>query len=141
MDNFQDINDGRNFRVSNVAEFYNDVHVYGKLYADLVGTLDGNTTNNNFNAKPAGEPGQVQYNLDGERFAGSECLVISTNPCAIGIGTTIPKQRLNVNGTVLLDNDPYPTTVDSIQHSNYLIIVRLVVNILLRLVKQLVILN
>ena len=57
MDNFQDINDGRNFRVSNVAEFYNDVHVYGKLYADLVGTLDGNNINNNFNAKPAGEPG------------------------------------------------------------------------------------
>tara|TARA_Y100000310_G_scaffold762_1_gene1081 strand:- start:13255 stop:16662 length:3408 start_codon:yes stop_codon:yes gene_type:complete len=114
MDNFQDINDGRNFRVSNVAEFYNDVHVYGKLYADLVGTLDGNTINNinNVGGKPAGEPGQVQYNLDGERFAGSECLVISTNPCAIGIGTTIPKQRLNVNGTVLLDNDPYPTTVD-----------------------------
>ena len=32
-----DINDGQNFGVSNVAEFYNDVHVYGKLYADLVG--------------------------------------------------------------------------------------------------------
>ena len=31
-----DINDGQNFGVSNVAEFYNDVHVYGKLYADLV---------------------------------------------------------------------------------------------------------
>ena len=36
-----DINDGQNFGVSNVAEFYNDVHVYGKLYADLVGGLSG----------------------------------------------------------------------------------------------------
>ena len=36
-----DINDGQNFGVSNVAEFYNDVHVYGKLYADLVGGLTG----------------------------------------------------------------------------------------------------
>ncbi len=35
--NFTGINDGENFGVSNVAEFYNDVHVYGKLYADLVG--------------------------------------------------------------------------------------------------------
>tara|TARA_Y100001968_G_scaffold259059_1_gene246176 strand:+ start:4333 stop:7896 length:3564 start_codon:yes stop_codon:yes gene_type:complete len=26
-----------NYKVSNVSEFYNDVHVYGKLYADLVG--------------------------------------------------------------------------------------------------------
>ena len=51
-----DINDGQNFGVSNVAEFYNDVHVYGKLYADLVGglsgdggalTVDGLTVNNN----------------------------------------------------------------------------------------------
>ena len=36
-----DINDGQNFGISNVAEFYNDVHVYGKLYADLVGGLSG----------------------------------------------------------------------------------------------------
>ena len=40
-DNFSSINDGNNHRVSNVAEFYNDVHVYGKLYADLVGGLTG----------------------------------------------------------------------------------------------------
>ena len=39
-----DINDGQNFGVSNVAEFYNDVHVYGKLYADLVGGLSGDGT-------------------------------------------------------------------------------------------------
>ena len=39
--NFSGINDGDNFGVSNVAEFYNDVHVYGKLYADLVGGLSG----------------------------------------------------------------------------------------------------
>ena len=39
--NFTGINDGDNFGVSNVAEFYNDVHVYGKLYADLVGGLSG----------------------------------------------------------------------------------------------------
>ena len=36
-ENFSTINDGNNHRISNVAEFYNDVHVYGKLYADLVG--------------------------------------------------------------------------------------------------------
>ena len=40
-ENFSTINDGNNHRVSNVAEFYNDVHVYGKLYADLVGGLTG----------------------------------------------------------------------------------------------------
>ena len=40
-DNFSSVNDGNNHRVSNVAEFYNDVHVYGKLYADLVGGLTG----------------------------------------------------------------------------------------------------
>ena len=39
--NFTGINDGGNHQVSNVAEFYNDVHVYGKLYADLVGGLSG----------------------------------------------------------------------------------------------------
>ena len=40
-ENFSSVNDGNNHRVSNVAEFYNDVHVYGKLYADLVGGLTG----------------------------------------------------------------------------------------------------
>ena len=40
-DNFSTINEGNNHRISNVAEFYNDVHVYGKLYADLVGGLTG----------------------------------------------------------------------------------------------------
>jgi len=39
--NFTGINEGGNHQVSNVAEFYNDVHVYGKLYADLVGGLSG----------------------------------------------------------------------------------------------------
>ena len=39
--NLESVNDGNNHRVSNVAEFYNDVHVYGKLYADLVGGLTG----------------------------------------------------------------------------------------------------
>ena len=39
--NLGSVNDGNNHRVSNVAEFYNDVHVYGKLYADLVGGLTG----------------------------------------------------------------------------------------------------
>ena len=32
-----------NFKVGNVAEFYNDVHIYGKLYADLEGTASGGT--------------------------------------------------------------------------------------------------
>ena len=36
-DNFEGLNGGNNHRVGNVAEFYNDVYVYGTLYADLFG--------------------------------------------------------------------------------------------------------
>ena len=39
-DNFEGLNGGQNSRVGNVAEFYNDVYVYGTLYADLFGNAD-----------------------------------------------------------------------------------------------------
>ena len=39
-DNFEGLNGGKNHRVGNVAEFYNDVYVYGTLYADLFGNAD-----------------------------------------------------------------------------------------------------
>ena len=39
-DNFEGLNEGKNYRIGNVSEFYNDVYVYGTLYADLFGNAD-----------------------------------------------------------------------------------------------------
>ena len=120
-DNFEGLNGGNNHRVGNVAEFYNDVYVYGTLYADLFGNADfGDGLN--LNIQNLNVSGIATFNNDvfinaelytdyltvKHRFnvgtAGTVFVAISSQKDAddgqtagrVGIGTTQPDARFQV---------------------------------------------
>ena len=120
-DNFEGLNGGENSRVGNVAEFYNDVYVYGTLYADLFGNADfGDGLN--INVQNLNVSGIATFNNDvfinaelytdyltvKHRFnvgtAGTVFVAISSQKDAddgqtagrVGIGTTQPDARFQV---------------------------------------------
>ena len=120
-DNFEGLNGGNNHRVGNVAEFYNDVYVYGTLYADLFGNADfGDGLN--INVQNLNVSGIATFNNDvfinaelytdyltvKHRFnvgsAGTVFVAISSQKDAddgqtagrVGIGTTQPDARFQV---------------------------------------------
>ena len=120
-DNFEGLHGGENHRVGNVAEFYNDVYVYGTLYADLFGNADfGDGLN--INLQNLNVSGIATFNNDvfinaelytdyltvKHRFnvgsAGTVFVAISSQKDAddgqtagrVGIGTTQPDARFQV---------------------------------------------
>ena len=120
-DNFEGLNGGENYRIGNVSEFYNDVYVYGTLYADLFGNADfGDGLN--INVQNLNVSGIATFNNDvfinaelytdyltvKHRFnvgsAGTVFVAISSQKDAddgqtagrVGIGTTQPDARFQV---------------------------------------------